>query len=174
MAESDTPTPMTGDDITSPPPTTEFEPAAPLKEAGVDFTPAGEDEGKRSDTVAHTGQAVRDNLSGLGQQAADKVRSLAEDGKERVGGLLDQLAQMLTDAAGQVDEKLGAQYGDHARTAASSVQGFAQTVRDKDVDAFADDVRGYVRQSPAAALGITAALGFALARVVHAGLDQRG
>lgn len=174
MAESDTPTPMTGDDIIPPPATTTFEPAAPLKEAGVDFTPATQDDDKPSGAVAHASQTVRDNVSGLGQQAADKVRSLAEDGKERVGGLLDQLAQMLTDAAGQVDDKLGAQYGDHARTAASSVQNFAQTVRDKDVDAFADDVRGYVRQSPAAALGVAAAMGFALARVVHSGLEQRG
>ncbi len=112
-------------------------------------------------------------LWALQQQAADKVRTFAEDGKARAGGALDQFAQMLIDAAGQVDEKLGAQYGDYARSAASSVQGFADAVRDKDVDEFADDVRGYVRKSPAAAIGVTAALGFALARMVHAGLDQR-
>ena len=180
MADNDTPTPMSDADVTPPPSTTEFQPAAPLKDAGVDFEPEQDastgDSGASEDKAAGkagVAQSVRDNASGLGQQATDKVRLFAESGKERAGGALDQIAQMLTDAAGQVDDKVGAQYGDYARTAASSVQGFAQSVRDKDVDEFADDVRGYVRQSPAAALGIAAAFGFVVARVVHAGLDQR-
>lgn len=175
MAESDTPTPMTDGDAEAPPATTAFEPAEPLKDAGVEFEPEkpATAVAKSEGVVSQASQKVQDNVSGFGQQAADRVRGFAEDGKEKVGGLLDQLAQMLTDAAGQVDDKLGAQYGDHARNAASSVQSFAQTVRDKDVDEVADDVRGYVRQSPAAALGVAAALGFAVARVVHAGLDQR-
>ena len=179
MADTDTsqPTPMTDGDITPPPTETGFQPAAPLKDAGVDFEPASDGTAKvtTGDPADKAGmaQTVRNGASGFGQQATDRVRLLAENGKERAGGMLDQIAQMLTDAAGQVDDKVGAQYGDYARTAASSVQGLAQTVRDKDVDAFADDVRGYVRQSPAAALGIAATLGFVAARVVHAGLDQR-
>ena len=190
MAENDTPQPMSDDDILPPPASTAFEPAAPLKDAGVDFTPESEvpsaakvtrDTVAASDAAATDGagkiaaakQTVSDGATSVQQQAVDKVRSFAEDGKARAGGALDQLAQMLLDAAAQVDEKLGAQYGDHARTAAGSVQGFADTVRDKDIDELADDVRGYVRASPAAAIGVTAALGFALARLVHAGLDQR-
>ena len=191
MAETDTPQPMTDHDIVPPPTSTAFEPAAPLKDAGVDFTPETEApsaaEVKR-DTIAAGGsnaspagggtiagakQTVTDGAASLQQQAFDKARLFAEDGKEKAGGALDQLAQMLLDAAAQVDEKLGAQYGDHARTAASSVQGFAETVRNKNIDELADDVRGYVRKSPAAAVGVTAALGFALARLVHSGIDQR-
>ena len=172
MAEHDTPTPMNDADITPPPADTSFQPAAPLKDAAVEFSsedPAAEPQGK----AAAAAQTVRDNAAGFGQQAADRMRMFAEDGKERAGGALDQLAQMLTDAAEQVDGKLGGHYGDYARTAASSVQGIAQSVRDKDVDAFADDLRGFVRKSPAAAVGVAAALGFVVARVVHAGLDQR-
>ncbi len=172
MAENDTPQPMNDADITPPPATTQFEPAAPLKDAGVDFDPAGATK-DAAGKMAGAKQAFDDGASSLQQQAVDKVRLFAEDGKERAGGALDQLAQMLLDAAAQVDEKLGAQYGDHARTAATTVQGFAESVRNKDVDELADDVRGYIRKSPAAAVGVTAALGFALARMVHAGLDQR-
>ena len=128
---------------------------------------------KPASKVADAKQAIGSNVASLQQQAADKVRLLAEDGKARAGGALDQFSQMLLDAAGQVDDKLGAQYGDHARTAATTVQKFADSVRDKDVDELADDVRGYIRKSPAAAVGVTVALGFALARMVHAGLDQR-
>lgn len=180
MADDDNAKPIGDGDITPPPATTEFQAAEPLKNSGVDFTPEGSSGDAGSGSAGSEGsfgqakQSARDNLSGLGQQATDKAREFADMGKERVGGLLDQLAQMLTDAAGQVDEKLGEQYGAHARTAATSIQGFAQTVRDKNVDEFADDVRGYVNKSPAVALGVAAAFGFGLARLVHSGLDQRG
>ena len=162
MADEDTAKPTT-DELGTPPTTSEIKPA----------TEAEPESGSTAGTFGQARQSARDNLSGFGQQASDKAREFAETGKERAGGLLDQLAQMLTDAAGQVDDRLGAQFGDHARTAATSIQGFAQTVRDKNVDEFADDVRGYVSKSPAVALGIAAALGFGLARLVHSGLDQR-
>ena len=168
---ADTPRAMDDGDVTPPPATTEFEPATPLKDAGVEFEP---DSDAATGKIADARQSIGSGASSLQQQAVDKVRLFAEDGMARAGGALDQFAQMLIDAAGQVDEKLGAQYGDYARTAASSVQGFANTVREKDVDELASDVRGYISKSPAAAVGVTAALGFALARMVHAGLDQRG
>ena len=128
---------------------------------------------RKATPVTEAKQAIGSGTASFQQQAADKVRLLAEDGKAKAHGALDQFAQLLTDAAGQVDERLGEQYGDYARTAASTVHNFAASVRDKDVDELAADVRGYIRKSPAAAIGVTAALGFALARMVHAGLDQR-
>ena len=173
MAENDTPQPMSDDDIIPPPAATEFEPAAPLKDAGVDFTPADAAADGSKSKIDDAKQAIGSGAPSLQQQAVDKVRLFAEDGKAKAGGAIDHLAQMLVEAAQQVDEKLGAQYGDYARNAATTVQGFADSVRDKDVDELAEDVRGYIRKSPAAAVGVTAALGFALARVVHAGLDQR-
>ena len=78
---------------------------------------------------------------------------------------------MLTDAAGQVDEKLGQQYGQYARSAADQVQGFAETVKGKDVEDLLEDARRFVRASPAAAIGVAAALGFAVARLVQAGVE---
>ena len=54
---------------------------------------------------------------------------------------------MLTDAAGQVDEKLGSQYGGYARSAADSVSGFADQVKAKDIDELFDDARELVRKS---------------------------
>jgi len=120
-------------------------------------------------------QAIRDNAGKVGQQASDKVRGLAAQGQERAGGALDQLSRMLTDAAGQVDDKLGAQYGQYARQAATSVQGLSDQVRNKDVDELLEDARGFVRKSPAVAIGAAAAIGFVLARLVSAGIDdQRG
>lgn len=116
-------------------------------------------------------QAIKDGASKYTAQAADKARSFAEDGKARAGTALDQIAQLLTDAAGQVDEKLGSQYGGYARSAADSVSGFADQVKAKDIDELVDDARELVRKSPAVAVGAAAAIGFVIARLVQSGVD---
>ncbi len=167
MADTDA-KPMTDSDIQTPPTDTAFEPAAPLKTAGVEFDAA---DGHSSNGSAGAAQTIKDGASKLGGQATDKLRAYATDGQARAGGALEQLAQMLTDAAGQVDDKLGGHYGDYARQAAGTVNGFADTVRNKDVDELFDDVRGYVRKSPGVAIGAAAAVGFVLARLVQSGLE---
>ena len=154
---------------TTPPTGTDFTPAVPLKEAGVEFEPATGNTGGNAAGGAR--QQLKDASGKLTTQAADKARGLAEMGKERGGAALDQLAQMLTDAAGQVDGKLGAQYGQYARTAAEQVQGLSSAVRDKDIDELLDDARALVRKSPAVAIGAAAAVGFVIARLIQSGLD---
>ena len=169
MAENDMGRPMTDADI-MPPAGTEFTPAMPLKDTGVEFDPApgGSD---ADSTAAGAKQQLKQAGGKLTAQAGDKARGLAEMGKERAGGALDQLVQMLNDAAGQVDGKLGAQYGQYARSAADQVQGLSSAVRDKDIDELLDDARLLVRKSPAVAVGAAAALGFIVARLVQSGLD---
>ncbi|WP_267396825.1 MULTISPECIES: hypothetical protein [unclassified Sphingomonas] len=171
----DNATPMTYGDITPPPATTEFEPAAPLKDTGVEFDATGSFETENSATGSKADQArqaFKDYSAKYGAQANDKLRAFADTGKDKASGALDQLSQLLTDAAGQVDDKLGAQYGEYARTAASTVSGFAEQVKGKDVDALIDEARGYIRKSPAVAVGIAAALGFVVARLAQSGLDD--
>lgn len=116
-------------------------------------------------------QAIKDGASKYSAQAANKARTFAEDGKARASGALEQIAQLLTDAAGQVDEKLGSQYGGYARNAADSVSGFADQVKAKDIDELFDDARELVRKSPAIAVGAAAAIGFVVARLVQSGVD---
>ena len=41
------------------------------------------------------------------------------------------------------------------------------------VDELVDDVRDFVRASPGVAIGIAATVGFTLARLVQAGIDER-
>ncbi|MBD8618083.1 hypothetical protein IFT67_04035 [Sphingomonas sp. CFBP 13728] len=126
------------------------------------------------DVSAKTGdakQAIKDGANKYTAQATDKVRTFAEDGKARASGALEQVAQLLTDAAGQVDEKLGSQYGGYARSAADSVSGFADQVKAKDIDELFDDARELVRKSPAIAVGAAAAIGFVVARLVQSGVD---
>ena len=116
-------------------------------------------------------QAVRENTAKAKEQATDKFRVYADDGKARGAGALEHLSKLLTDAAGQVDDKLGGQYGQYARSAADQIQGLADTVRNKDVDELMNDARGFVKASPAVAIGVAAALGFAVARLAQAGID---
>ena len=167
MADSDTPRPETDADLTPPPANAGFEPAEPLKDAGVAFEP---DEAK-PEAAAGVRQQLTDGAGKLSGQAGDQVRRFADMGKERAAGALEQLAAMLTDAAGQVDGKLGAQYGGYARQAAQTVQGFSAQVKDQDLDALLDSGRDLVRKSPAIAIGAAAALGFVFARLVQSGVD---
>lgn len=167
---ADTPKPMTDGDIIPPPAGTEFRPAAPLKNAGVSFESA---EGGTAGTFAGAKQTLAHNTARLREQAGEKARTFADDGKAKATGALTELSKLLTDAAGQVDEKLGAQYGQYARSAADRVQGFSSTLDQKSVDDLVESARELVRKSPAVAIGAAAAVGFVVARLLTAGLDQR-
>ena len=115
---------------------------------------------------------LRDGVQSLKQQATDRVRTVADDGKARATSALDDLSRAINEAGSQIDERLGGQYGDYARRAADAVTGLSDTIRDKDVDELWDDARNVVRKSPGIALGVAAVVGFTLARLVKAGLEE--
>lgn len=116
-------------------------------------------------------QTLKDNVVKFANDAGDKAKSAAEDGKARAGGALDELAQMLRQAAGSVDEKVGEQYGQYAHSAAEAVGNFSQSLQSKSIDDLIADARDFAKQSPAVAIGVAAAIGFVLARLVKAGLE---
>jgi hypothetical protein len=115
---------------------------------------------------------VRDSVQSLRGQATDRARSFAVEGKDRATSALEEFAQVMTEAAGSVDERLGPQYGEYARKAADAITGYADTLRNKDVDALYEDVRNVVRKSPAMAIGAAAVVGFAIARLIKSGLEE--
>lgn len=179
-------------------PVDELQPADPLKGMSTDggdplaFDTAADDLGDVADDLddttddldaipdaasdeppASTRQVLSDNVTKLKTEATERARSFADMGKERATGALDQLVQMLTDAADQVDGKLGGQYGQYARNAADQVQGFSTTLNERSVDDLLDDARELVRKSPGVAIGAAATVGFVVARLFSAGLDQR-
>jgi hypothetical protein len=109
------------------------------------------------------------NLRG---QATDKVREFAESGKDRLTEALDDAARMIDDAASQIEEKLGGDYGGYARRAATAVSEFSGSLREKEVDEIYDGAREAVRKSPGVAIAAAAVLGFALVRLVKAGMPE--
>ncbi len=167
--------PMTDADVASAPAGDTLQPTG--QPAGDSFQPAGDTSQPRDEAprpvIADAREQIRAGAEKLRAEAGDRARTFAEDGKARASGALGQVSEMLEDAAAQVDEKLGGQYGQYARAAADRVRGFGQSIDEQDIDELVDAVRGFVRKSPAVAIGIAAAVGFVAARVIGAGLDDR-
>lgn len=124
-------------------------------------------------TIKDEARRHADNLKGeaanLKDQASTKARDAATAGKGKAAEAVGSLAKLLQDSAPTVDEKLGKQYGDYARSAATSVSGFASNLDQKDIDELAENARDFVRKSPAVAVGAAAVVGFVLARMLKGG-----
>jgi hypothetical protein len=112
---------------------------------------------------------VSEAAAGLKDQATERARDIATQGKDKATAALDSVTRLVDEAAGTIDTKVGEQYGAYARRAAEAVQGFTATLRSKEVDELLRDARDAVKKNPAIAIGAAAALGFFLARVMKAG-----
>lgn len=108
----------------------------------------------------------------LSGQAADKARGFVGQGLERSSEALANVSKLVGDTAAGLDERLGQEYGDYARKAASAIEDTANKIASKDADELIEDTREFVRKSPGVALAGAAVLGFALVRLVKSGLDQ--
>jgi ElaB/YqjD/DUF883 family membrane-anchored ribosome-binding protein len=117
-------------------------------------------------------EQLRSQAYALRDQGVDRAREFATGGKTRATDALEELSRVFADTADTIDERLGRDYGEYARKASDAVSGFADTIRNKEVDDIYQDVSNAVRKSPGVALGVAAVVGFALARVVKAGLSE--
>jgi ElaB/YqjD/DUF883 family membrane-anchored ribosome-binding protein len=132
---------------------------------------SGSGGGLSADKIAST---VRNQVYALRDQATDKARTYAEGGKDRTTGLLDELASVINEAAANIDERIGDQYGEYARRAGDAVTSLSGSLRDKSIEDLIEDTRGLVRKSPAVTVGTAALLGFLLVRLVKTGLETTG
>ena len=117
-------------------------------------------------------KALTDGTANLRRQATDRVRQFADEGKTKASDALDEVAKAVEEAADAIEERLGEQYGGYARRAADRVNGLATTLRDRDVDELYEEVRDFVRTSPVLTVGAAAAIGFALVRLIRAGMPE--
>lgn len=115
---------------------------------------------------------VKSDMNNFKAKATDSARAAAEKGKDRATEAVSSISKLIRDSAATIDENVGKQYGDYARSAADSVDGFASKMEAKDVDAIVGEAREFVRKSPAVAIGAAAAIGFVLARLVRSGRDD--
>jgi ElaB/YqjD/DUF883 family membrane-anchored ribosome-binding protein len=91
--------------------------------------------------------SVKTEFANMKDKAADRAREAADKGKDKASEALGGFGQILRDSAEQIDEKVGAQYGDY----------------------ILEDTRQFIRKSPGVAIGAAAAIGFVLARLVRSG-----
>ncbi|MDZ3831432.1 MAG: hypothetical protein U0S50_06400 [Sphingopyxis sp.] len=113
--------------------------------------------------------SLKEEATSFANQASAKAREAAAKGKDKAAETVGTFAKMLEDSAETVDSKFGKQYGDYARSAASTVAGLASTLDKKDLDELAASTRDMVKKNPAVAAGAAAVLGFVLARMLKGG-----
>lgn len=133
---------------------------------------AGDDTGGTASGGGGVTEQLRTQAYQLRDQGVDRVRDFATGGKTRASDALEELSRVFADTAETIDERLGREYGEYARKASDAVTGFADTLRRKEVDEIYEDVSNAVRKSPGVAIGVAAVVGFALARIVKAGLSD--
>lgn len=143
--------------------------AKALEEARAGAQALGKQAQDTADAYREKLTAKSDSLLGEAKartgQAKEKAASLAEDGKAKTVEALGGLSKIVADNASAIDEKLGAKYGDYARSAARSIGDAATKLEAKDLNELGDDARELVRKSPGLAIGMAAVAGFMLARM---------
>lgn len=117
---------------------------------------------------AKGGDLVTDAKS-FGDKAKVKAGDIAVEGKKATSDAIASLGKVVGESAGQIDEKLGEQYGDYARKASRTLQETSAKLDSKSVEELGDDAREMVRKSPGVAVGIAAVVGFFLARMLGGG-----
>lgn len=114
--------------------------------------------------AGYTDQA-KSKSADLTAEAKTKATELAYEGKAKASEAISGLSRIVADNAGTIDDKLGAKYGDYARSASASLDEFSSKLEAKSVEELGEDAREMVRKSPAAAVGLAALAGFMIARI---------
>jgi ElaB/YqjD/DUF883 family membrane-anchored ribosome-binding protein len=159
-------------------------PKAPVKAAATKAAPARQPASVKAakdhpirDQIAATRDTIKSEASkkaaslkgeatALKTQASVKARDAANKGKDKAAEAVGSLAKLLEDSAGTVDTKFGKQYGDYARSAATTVAGLATSLDKKDLDELAASTKDMVKKNPAIAVGAATVIGFVLARML--------
>lgn len=150
-------------------------PAAAAKPAAAKSSAIRDQLTATKDTIRNEAQRkageIGDEVGRLYGQATARARDAANQGKTKAAEGLEGLAKVIDDSASTVDDRLGPQFGDFARSAAQTVANLAGTLEQKDVDELVESTREFVRKSPAVAIGSAAVVGFMLARLLSGRRD---
>lgn len=159
----------------TPKPKTAAKPKAAAKTKATAKTPPAKAVAKAMPLIGktqNTASKVKDDMKNFKEKATDGARNAAERGKDKASEAVSSIGKLLRDSAATIDDNVGKNYGDYARSAADAVDGFAGKMDAKDVDDIATDARDFVKKSPAIAIGAAAAIGFVLARLIRSGRDD--
>ena len=129
---------------------------------------------QRGDATGDSGlrQRLREGGERFSNEAGDRARGLVSQGLERSAEALANVSKLVGDTAAGLDDRLGEEYGDYARRAASAIESTANSIASKNPDELIEDTRNFVRNSPGLAVAGAAIVGFALARLLKTGLSS--
>lgn len=116
---------------------------------------------------------LRDGGERLSNEAGDRARGFVSQGLERSAEALSNVSKLVGDTADGLDERLGEEYGDYARRAASAIESTANNIASKNPDELIEDTRNFVRNSPGIAVAGAAIVGFVVARLLKSGFSTR-
>ncbi len=117
-------------------------------------------------------ETFKDQATAFVGKAGEKAREYASTGKDKATDGLFSISDFVDDIAKTVDARVGKQYGDYARRAATAVSGVADSLKGKEIDDLVADTRKFVREKPAVAIGAAAAIGFVLTRLFRSGSND--
>ena len=168
--------------------------ASPVDQAKAKFAKAIDDARAGAEKVTKQAQAsaeaYREKLAGqsevwldeakaygeqakdYAEQAKERAAALARDGKTRTSEAISGLGKIVSENAEVIEDKLGAKYGDYARSAARSMQETAAKIEAKDLNELGEDAKEFVRKSPGVAIGLAAVAGFLVARLLKGGSND--
>lgn len=115
---------------------------------------------------------LRSGGENLSAQAGERARGLVSQGLERSAEALSNVSKLVGETAPGLDERLGPEFGEYARKAASAIENTASSIATKDADELIEDTRNFVRNSPGVALAGAAVVGFVVARLLKTGLAR--
>ncbi len=157
-----------GSSITASPDSSPGESRTGAAGKSISRTATGDGEGSSASLT----ERLRDSGETLTEQAAGKARELVGQGLERSAETLASVSRMVGDTAEGIDERLGLDYGDYARRAATAIENTANSIASKDPEELIEDTRNFVRRSPGVAIAGAAIIGFALIRLVKSTLSS--
>lgn len=110
--------------------------------------------------------------TGFGKAASAKAYDYAKEIKTRASEAISGLGRMIGDSAEVIDDNIGPRYGDYARDAARSVGSAADSIRAKDIDELTEDVRQFVRKSPALAIGLATVASLVTVKLISSAFSR--
>ena len=120
-----------------------------------------------------TADAVARKTMAMGDRAVDRAQELAQEQKAVGAERVEHIAEAMRSSA-ETLEGTEKQLADLVGTAAGQLEGFARSLREKDLSALLAEVEDFGRRQPAVFIGAAVALGFGIARVAKAGSGAAG
>src|SRR5687767_6623763 len=121
-----------------------------------------------SDVLRETARDAKSEVKDLAQQASQQAKQAAEQRKGTVAESISGVARALQSTATSLESEQQDFFARAAYDAATKLQGFSASIRDKDLAGIRRDAENLARTRPALFIGGCVAVGFALSRFLKA------